>query len=116
MVLAGTSKTVPLWTPPWVGLPPLVQIGGFLFVMLMIAGVTPMFIKPPEPEPVVEEKPQTPLGVTDDLFAPGRRRQPAPARAADTAAPDTAEETAETELVEEAKPRVSAWQRLKDDL
>ncbi|CAE7281957.1 unnamed protein product [Symbiodinium pilosum] len=127
MVLAGTSKTVPLWTPPWVGLPPLVQVGGFAFIMLIVAGVTPLFmgqglfgLKPPvEPEPVEEEKPQIELGVTDDLFAPGRRRRAAP-KPAKKAAPAMSEETpeeaapSEPEPDAEAKPRVSAWQRLKD--
>ena len=113
----------------------------------------------PREEPVEEEKPQIELGrlanasfcfivlcirwgrgVTDDLFAPGRRRRAAP-KPAKKAAPAMSEETPEEaapsewlglqrwpqlaaacgsllgprpEPDAEAKPRVSAWQRLKD--
>lgn len=126
------TKALPSWTPPWASWPPMMQVGVFLFALALVAAVTPVLLgqgffglkveKPKAKKAAAPEEMQ--LGVTDDLFDPSKRRvarvfQTESAAAASRAStPDrvSAEPAEAAEAAEAEKPKVSAWERLKEGL
>lgn len=128
------TKALPSWTPPWASWPPMMQVGVFLFALALVAAVTPVLLgqgffglkveKPKAKKAAAQTKEEMQLGVTDDLFDPSKRRvarvfQTESAAAASRAStPDrvSAEPAEPAEAAEAEKPKVSAWERLKEGL
>ncbi|CAJ1364869.1 unnamed protein product [Effrenium voratum] len=142
-LLLPETKVLPDWTPPWAGMPAMMQVGVFILAIAVIAGVAPIFLgqgpfglKPPVEEVEEEVKEEKPIGVTDELFDPRKRRERVVVATAsasrtleeraarervaagESAAPTPAPAAAERAPAESVEPTESgsAWQRLKEGL